>query len=303
MTSSPGPAPVVMRLNDHTTAFYVGRDLTGPSPFAGVPGNWVDAGAWPLGGATYAFHAGGEAIVYDSMTTPETGQWVRDHLVEVEGVERFTLVLSHWHLDHIAGNASYRDSPIVGLRLTREALIANRDAIETGTAWGPPALEVVLPNVVFDDRLDLHLGDLEIQLHHFDIHSRDGCVLVVPADRALFPGDTLEDTVTYVIEPEGIPRHIAELERLKELPFDRIHPNHGAPERLCDGYPRTLIDATLEYDRNLLRRVDEAGFRELPIEELVPDGLALGAVSIWEPYRTVHANNLTLVHDAYGGRT
>ena len=40
----------------------------------------------------------------------------------------------------------------------------------------------------------------------------------------------MEDTVTYVDEPEQFETHLADLDRLWELDPDRILPNHGDPE-------------------------------------------------------------------------
>src|SRR4051812_12139162 len=92
----------VFKLNDHLTVFYTGR-LAPPS----VPADqrtWGESGALDLGIATFAIHSGREALVYDTFTSPDLAKWVRSYL-ERMGVARFTLVNSHWHLDHVGGNA------------------------------------------------------------------------------------------------------------------------------------------------------------------------------------------------------
>ena len=88
-------------------------------------GNWLDDGAHSLGIASYAVVANNEAIVFDSHISLDHARAVRRHL-EGRGITRFTLVLSHWHDDHIAGNAIFADGPIIAHRLTLEALVANR---------------------------------------------------------------------------------------------------------------------------------------------------------------------------------
>jgi len=158
----------------------------------------------------------------------------------------------------------------------------------------------VLPDLTFEGLLTCHVGEVVVEFHPFEIHSRDGNVMLLPVERLLFPGDTLEDTVTYVIEPERIPTHIEELGRLKQLPFDRVLPNHGRLELLRGGgYQPSLVDAVVEYDRSLLARVDNPDFLDLPIEAFVPNALARGDVAIWEPYREVHANSLRLVRETF----
>jgi glyoxylase-like metal-dependent hydrolase (beta-lactamase superfamily II) len=55
----------------------------------------------------------------------------------------------------------------------------------------------------------LDVGGVRVQLRHADSHSRDGTVLVLPAQRLLFAGDCLEDTITYVAEPDRLEIHYA----------------------------------------------------------------------------------------------
>jgi cyclase len=299
--------PVVFNLNDHTIAFYSGRKLTGLSPVRHIEGNlsdgpvdqkinWVDFGSWSLGICNYVVYKGDTAIVYDTMNLPQTAQWIRNYLAK-KGVKHFIVVLSHWHLDHIVGNPLYRDSTIISLEATRATIVKNKAAIEAGKQWGPPAVKVALPDVTFEDRFEIYLGDLWVQFFNFNIHSRDGNLMYIPADKALFAGDTLEDTVTVIGQPEEIPAHIAELARLRAMNIKRIFPNHGNPDVIKKGgYTKTLIDAVREYDLNMLSCVHEPGYLDMPVESFIPKALAKGAVSIWEAYRIVHERNLKIVH-------
>lgn len=297
----PTPAPAVLELGEHLTAFYVGRGLTDESPLVDVPDNWVDGGAWALGAAVYALHADGRALVYDTGTLPDTGRWIREHLLDEKGAEDVLVVLSHWHLDHVAGNSAFPASRIVALEATRDALAERRAQIEAGELWGPPSFEVVLPGVTFRDRLTVHLGELRVEFLQYRIHSRDGNLMYLPDERTLFAGDTLEDTVTYVVDPGDIPLHVEELGRLRELNVERIYPNHGNPSVIADGgYGTELIDAVVEYDRNVLARLSDPGYLDLPVEEFVPDALAAGTVTLWEPYRGVHRRNLEVIREHWG---
>lgn len=295
-------SPVVIAINDHVVGFYFGRDRTGPSGLEGA--NWVDPGAWNLGIVNYAVYAGDEAILYDASTLPGTGRWEREYLERELGIENFRVVLSHWHLDHIAGLPAFADSPIYAYERTSASLSENKEAIEAGTLWGPPAIGIVLPTNVADGALDLEVGAITVQFRHFDIHSPDSFVMVIPADRTLYAGDTLEDTVTYISEPGDLPRHLDELERMRGLPIDRIYPNHGNPDVIANGgYTKALVDAVAEYDRNMLMRVRDEAYLDLPIEAMLPRALAAGVVSVWPSYRDIHRGNLELVQDYWQGRT
>jgi cyclase len=92
-----------------------------------------------LGIASYAILDGGEAIVYDTGVSVERGFFVREELRR-RGAERFTVVLSHWHLDHVAGSEAFADCEVIANGRTAEHLDENRAAIEAGTLEGPPAI-------------------------------------------------------------------------------------------------------------------------------------------------------------------
>ena len=61
----------------------------------------------------------------------------------------------------------------------------------------------------------------------------------LPEQRLLLCGDTMEDTITYVDEPESLEVHLANLDRLWRLGPDRILPNHGDPAVIAS---RWLLD-------------------------------------------------------------
>lgn len=290
----------VRLINDHVISFYDGRDLSGEPDFLTQENSWIYYGAMSLGLATYAIHKGNKAVVFDSMSHPLQGEWVKNYLRSI-GIKHFTLVNSHWHLDHVAGNASYKDDDIIATYLTRKALETNKQAIEEGTTdLGPPGISVVLPNIAYYDNLTLYLDDLRIELLDFNIHSQDGTSLYIPEDKILFAGDMLEDTVTFILNPEDMPTHIAELNRMKELDIKAIYPNHGDPEVIASGgYDTTFIDATIDYDTKMLTRAHDANFHESTIEDLAGDSIGKGWVHYFEPYEEVHKLNLKTVSDYY----
>ena len=274
-------------------AFYDGR-IDGYR-FAAGP-NWVDAGAISLGIASYALVSGERALVYDTHVSVEHAGYVRDSL-ERRGVQEFTVLLSHWHLDHIAGTSAFGDCEVIACDRTAELMVQHRRAIERGEHEGPPAIDpLVLPTSTFSGRRSLTLGDLSLELIHTDIHSDDATVIWIDERRLLLCGDTMEDTVTYVAEPERLNEHIANLELLWQLSPARILPNHGSPERIGGGgYRREMIRATQDYIRALQRAGNDPGVRDAPLRELVAGWVRAGAVDYFEPYEAVHRENLEAV--------
>ncbi len=98
----------VIEINDHILAFYAGREWT---RIDGEP-NWLDDGAMKLGIAAYAIYQEDKAVIYDTFADIRQAVWMRNYL-ETRGIKQFTVVLSHWHPDHIAGNAVFQDSQII----------------------------------------------------------------------------------------------------------------------------------------------------------------------------------------------
>jgi glyoxylase-like metal-dependent hydrolase (beta-lactamase superfamily II) len=283
-----------LRLTDHLVGFYDGR-VPGQTFMAGE--NWVDDGALELGVCSYALVDGGEALVYDTHISVPHAAAVRQAL-EAMGASRITVVLSHSHLDHIAGTEAFADCEILANELTTIRLADDREAIEAGTQSGPPAIApLVMPTRTFDGRMSLEVGSLGVELVQFDIHSRDGTVLRAEADGILLAGDTLEDTVTYLSEPDGLARHLEELERLRAFARGcRIYPNHGALESIAGGgYADTFITATEEYITGLLRHARDPRPGDGDLRSFLAGPLAAGWVTYFAPYERVHTSNLGAV--------
>lgn len=283
------PAPGVL-------AFYDGR-VEGYR-FAPRP-NWIDEGALALGTASFAIVEGDEALVYDTHTTPEHGREVRAAL-EAEGVKRFTVLLSHWHLDHVAGNTAFADCEILGNARTAELLTRHRAAIEAGTHEGPPGIcPLLLPTRTFEGRTEVRVGERKLEAIPVNVHSDDAAVLWDPQARLLLAGDTVEDTVTYVEEPEHFDAHLRDLDRLLALEPAAILPSHGDPDAIAaGGYGPGLNTATQDYIRLLQRMPAEPELRDLPLRALLAPQLAAGDLRYFEPYERVHRENVQTVLDA-----
>jgi len=292
----------VFTINDHLLGFYDGRPPQTPRP----PGaqNWADYGALDVGVATYVVHRGNQALVYDTFPTVKEAKWVRDYLSR-SGITRFTLVNSHWHLDHVGGNSVYADVNRIGTEKTIALLTTKKAAIESGTEWGPPAVKPLTPpNVGIASDASYYVGDIKVELRPVSIHSEDGLVLYLPADRILLAGDTLEDTVTFIAEPEHVVAHYRNMQQYRQWNIERILPNHGNPDVIAKGgYQTTLIDATLDYLHKVIMRSHDADYLKGTLEDYVRESVANGWVSIWWAYHEPHQNNLKRVAAAMANQT
>ncbi|MEO1491669.1 MAG: MBL fold metallo-hydrolase [Pseudomonadota bacterium] len=284
------PAPNVL-------GFYDGRidglRLHGPQP------NWLDDGGFTLGTCSYAIVSGAEALVYDTHMSLDHARWIRSAL-EAEGVREIRVILSHHHLDHIAGNAVFEDCEIIANAATAAAMEAGLDDART---TDPPIDPVVMPTTVCDRETVVTVGGVQVALMSFDIHSHDGLCLWLLDSRTLFAGDTLEDTCTYVAEPGRLEIHLQDLARMAELDIAAILPNHGAEARIAaGGYGSGLIGATEAYIRRLLACRDDPVLAATPLKDVVAEECAAGDVIYHPAYETVHTRNVEAVLSTQSGR-
>jgi glyoxylase-like metal-dependent hydrolase (beta-lactamase superfamily II) len=137
----------------------------------------------------------------------------RAALDEIGGAPTRFVALTHWHWDHVLGIAELK-LPTIAQRETRQriqamaqldwrdgaldgrvergeelAFIAEHIKIEL-TNEQRKRLVIALPDILFDDNLEIDLGGLTAQLIHVGgDHSSDSTVVFIPEERVVFLGD------------------------------------------------------------------------------------------------------------------
>jgi cyclase len=278
-------------------AYYDGR-VAGHRFMSGD--NWVDDGALELGIASYAILRGDAALVYDSHVSVPHAMAIRADLL-ARGVRDFTVILSHWHLDHVAGTAAFPGAPVIANRRTHAHLTERQAAIEAGTDHGPPAIApLILPDRLFSDRLEFDFHGLKVVLIEANVHSDDATLLWLPETRVLLAGDTVEDCVTYVGAPEDFSIHRRDLDRMLALDPLHVLPNHGAAEVIASGgYGPGLITATQDYIA-WLQGLDPWQTGEGPaMEAVLAKDFAAGTLIPFAPYERVHQQNIARSRAAF----
>jgi cyclase len=285
----------VLHPHPYVIAYYDGR-VEGHRFMDGP--NWVDDGAISLGIASYAVISGDEALVYDTHVSLDHARFIRGDL-EARGIKRFTVLLSHWHLDHVAGTEAFADCQVISNAKTFAHLRSWKAGIEDASHNGLPAINpLVLPDKTFESEMNFRLGGLKLKFMEANIHSDDGTVVWIEDEGVLLAGDTVEDTITYVCEPENFDIHLKELDRLWAHNPQFILPNHGDPGIIAvGGYGNGMIKAQQQYIRALKRCRNEEALRETPLRELIAGPLQAGWVNYYAPYEAVHQANLKCVLD------
>jgi len=103
---------------------------------------WAAVALPDSGGNGGFIRVGGYTIVFDTFASTAAADEVR---ISAELIAPVVYTInSHWHADHVNGNRSFDDVPIVATERTRE-LMVERAAGE---------LDVVFPTDVFDERVE-----------------------------------------------------------------------------------------------------------------------------------------------------
>jgi glyoxylase-like metal-dependent hydrolase (beta-lactamase superfamily II) len=112
---------------------------------------------------------------------PTLGENYRRAIAEVTDKPVTHLLYSHEHVDHIAGARVFAPAP---------QIIANRRTAELLRQRGDPRRPV--PDVVFDERYTLELGDQTLQLSYHGVnHSIDNTFIYAPRQRVLMLIDVI----------------------------------------------------------------------------------------------------------------
>jgi glyoxylase-like metal-dependent hydrolase (beta-lactamase superfamily II) len=113
-------------------------------------------------------------LVVDSGNAASAPQLLEAIGRVTDGSVRF-LVNTHWHPDHVGGNAALRRAGALAIahQQTR-ALMAERQAVPAYDLEVPAAPRDALPSVTFDDTLTLHLNGDRLALLHVPGAHGDG---------------------------------------------------------------------------------------------------------------------------------
>jgi cyclase len=204
-------------------------------------------------------------VAVDSCSTERRTRAFVDTVAELSGRPIHTLVNTHSHPDHVAGNGWFPGATIVAHERTRAEVLASAglslEGIFEPVEWGelPPAP----PFLTFTDAVTLWVDDLRCEVRHVGTpaHTTNDSVLWVPDRSVLYVGDLLFQGGTPFLLSGSVAGAIEVLESVvAPLGAQTIVPGHGpvcGPE---------LIGVTVGYLRfvqDVARRGVEAGLSPL----------------------------------------
>ena len=220
-------------------------------------------GSWWINNT--GFVVGGDAVTaVDASSTERRTRSLLAAIAERSASPVRTLVNTHHHGDHTNGNCLFDEAVVVGHRNCRDGVLAQSigglEPVFGEVDWGD--LTIRAPSVVFDDRLDLHVDDRLVELHHVGTpaHTTGDVVAWLPADKVLFAGDLVFNGGTPFVLMGSVTGAIAALDRLRAFGPATIVPGHG---EVCGPEVIEQVDRYLRFVLDLATRADAAGLSPL----------------------------------------
>lgn len=166
------------------------------------------------------------AVVVDTTSSPADMRALLD-AVGMSPADACLVINTHSHSDHTWGNSLFA-CPILAHKVCRETMLANLQG--PWSAARAEGLEIRLPTQGFEERRDLVVGGVEIQVVHLDAHTPGSVVVWLPQSRTLWTGDLIFEGRYPFIGDADVPEWISILKRLPNFGARTIVPGHG---RLC----------------------------------------------------------------------
>lgn len=188
------------------------------------------------GATNSGFIVGEEGVlVIDSLMTPSLATRLLSAIRSVTKAPIRYLVDTHYHGDHVFGNQYFVPAPIIGHINCRRELIEKFDAnMQRYRNTRPeliPELEQIrmtLPDLTFEDRMNIRLGDREIQLIYLGrAHTAGDILLHLPQDGILYAGDIAFHKVLPAFPDGHITKWLEVMEQTARIDVQTIVPGHG----------------------------------------------------------------------------
>ena len=250
--------------------------------------------------ANIGFIVGSRCIaVVDTGGSVRTGRALRAAVRQHSALPICYVINTHVHVDHVLGNAAFRDDKpqFVGHARLGSALARSRDFLlrEYAGDFDAPAAagQIVAPDLEVADTTELDLGDRKLTLRAWPPAHTD-CDLTVfdQASGTLWTGDLLFRERIPVLDA-SVSGWLDAIDELGKIPARTVVPGHGkvghdlaaalAPERR---YLRALVDAV---------RADLAEGKSLN-DAVVALQVDSAEKSHWLLWDSAHAHNVARVY-------
>jgi glyoxylase-like metal-dependent hydrolase (beta-lactamase superfamily II) len=200
-------------------------------------------------------------MVIDAQATPVMAQEVTRHIRSVTDKPIRYVTLTHYHAVRVLGATGYRPQEIIASRDTYDLIVERGEqdmkseierfprlfrAVESvpGLTW---------PTIVFDRRMTLWLGKLQVEILQLGRgHTKGDTVVWLPQEKILFSGDLVEYDATPYTGDAYLTDWPATLDAIAALQPQKLVPGRGAalqsPEAVKSGLDGTRAFVTAMFE-------------------------------------------------------
>ncbi|MCY4061844.1 MAG: MBL fold metallo-hydrolase [Chloroflexi bacterium] len=193
------------------------------------------------------------AVLIDTLLYPEETMLIRRYVEEGLGSRVNYVINTHFHADHTTGTCFFPGARVISHQKCREMLdTRGRESLRQmkANAGEFDPVELILPEITFDDEMALDIGGTNFKLRASPGHSQDSIVCLLEEEEVLFAADTVMP-IPYFVDGD-FAEFRESLTRLLERDYENIVQGHG--EIILRGEVPEKITSDIEY----LRRLDEA---------------------------------------------
>jgi glyoxylase-like metal-dependent hydrolase (beta-lactamase superfamily II) len=201
-------------------------------------------------------------IAIDTLNSPAQGRKLAAAIRAHTDRPILFVINTHHHYDHVLGNQAFEAPVIAHCALAEQlAQAAGRDLSPVAIAarisehpedrWLADELELVYPNLIFEERLLIDLPPLRLVVQHLGGHTPESTIVDLPAEGVLFAGDLVFEGRVPFLRQAHIDRTVQALRQVERLGTRTIVPGHGA---LCD---MSYVSRLRDYVEQLREKVGE----------------------------------------------
>jgi cyclase len=197
------------------------------------------------------------AVLFDTLFYPDESLQIKRFVEGRLGSTVRYVINSHFHADHTTGTCFFDNALVISHMLCRHLLDQRgRESLEQAKASSPEMreAEISLPQVTFENALELHLGEKTLRLWSTPGHSPDSIVCLVKEDRILLGGDTVLPVPHFV--DGSYDDLIRSLEGLRGETYENVVQGHG--EIILRGEIEDKLREDIAYLRAVRKAVDAA---------------------------------------------
>ena len=134
------------------------------------------------------------------------------------------VLITHHHVDHILGTHRHMQQHQRPAQQLQESEQVKRPHFAADLHNIP----VIVPDITFDDRISVHLGDRELIFYHPGVaHTHGDAALLLPKEKILFTGDLFFNRVCPAAHQGTLKGWAGVVREMLDLDIDVLVPGHG----------------------------------------------------------------------------